>query len=214
METPQLSSLLGLLLVMVVWNVPNQCHAIQQQPKQALAVFQKEIKKRVARDQAARIAYLKQTAKLEKKGESPKDDKRLIRLVERAVDVDKKNIAWLKEQIKRFGYPRVSEIGSDTADGFFLLIIHADRDRAFQKRCIEQMKEMPDEWPESYVEKLMLRRKMTASMNLKQISPPATEKPAEKKPAKDQATPQAMPSDDQLPPPAKKALVPADVEED
>lgn len=174
------SSLFGLLLVMLVSNIPSQCLGVQQQPNKALAVFKKEIKKRVARDQAARIAYLKHVAMLDKKGVPRKDDKRLVRLVKRATDVDANNIAWIKSQIKRLGFPRVSEIGSETADSFFLLLIHADRDREFQKRCVEQMKEMPDEWAQSYVDKLVLRRNLTANMNLKQNSDTTTEKPADK----------------------------------
>ena len=191
------SGLFGLLLVMLVSNIPSQCLGVQQQPSKELSAFKKEIKRRVARDQAARTAYLKHTLNLGKKGKNFKDDKRLARLVKRANEVDANNIAWIKNQIKRFGFPRVSEIGSETADGFFLLLIHADRDREFQKRCVEQMKEMPDEWAQSYVDKLVLRRNLTANMNLKQDSDTTTEKPTEKQNEKQNEKPTEKPTEKQ-----------------
>ena len=95
-------------------------------------------------------------------------------------DLEQHDVVADAQSVATSGFPRVSEIGSETADSFFLLLIHADRDREFQKRCVEQMKEMPDEWAQSYVDKLVLRRNLTANMNLKQNSDTTTEKPADK----------------------------------
>ncbi len=51
-------------------------------------------------------------------------------------EIDQRNTAWLKEVIDRKGWPGKSLVGVDGANAAWLLVQHADLDRAFQKRCL------------------------------------------------------------------------------
>ncbi len=51
--------------------------------------------------------------------------------------VDAENLPWLKDLIARVGWPGRSVAGEDGADAAWLLVQHADRDPAFQRRCLE-----------------------------------------------------------------------------
>ena len=89
---------------------------------------------------------------------TPNDyQKQMGRLLKKASDIDANNLAWLKKQLSQHGFPKVSEIGRASADEWFLLLLHADRDKAFQKKCLDLMKQLPDEWGETYVTRLELR---------------------------------------------------------
>jgi hypothetical protein len=52
------------------------------------------------------------------------------------IEIDKRNTAWLKEVIDRRGWPGKSLVGADGANAAWLMVQHADLDRAFQKRCL------------------------------------------------------------------------------
>lgn len=56
-------------------------------------------------------------------------------------EIDKRNTAWLKEVIERKGWPGKSLVGADGANAAWLLVQHADRDRAFQKHCLPLLAE-------------------------------------------------------------------------
>ena len=131
-----------------------------------LAKFQKELSKRVKRDQGVRIALIKYRKRMSKKETSQKpksDDKELKRLEKRASDVDDENLAWLKKLIKNHGFPKSSEIGEKSAEEFFLLVLHADRDREFQKDSLAHMKKMPKQWSRGYVSLLERRSSFPSS---------------------------------------------------
>jgi hypothetical protein len=133
---------------------------------QGLAKFQKELSRRVKRDQGVRIALIKHRKRLRKKKTPQKpmsEDKELKRLEKRASDVDDENLAWLKKLIENHGFPKSSEIGEKSADEFYLLVVHADRDREFQKECLEHMKEMPTQWPKGYISALERRSSFPSS---------------------------------------------------
>jgi hypothetical protein len=76
-------------------------------------------------DQEARKALL------EAPGDAP--------LQERITALDRRHVSRLKEIVKRHGWPRRSLVGEDGAGAAWLLIQHADTDRAFQKRCLTLM---------------------------------------------------------------------------
>jgi hypothetical protein len=56
-------------------------------------------------------------------------------------EIDQRNTAWLKEVIDRKGWPGKSLVGADGANAAWLLVQHADLDRAFQKRCLPLLAE-------------------------------------------------------------------------
>ena len=53
--------------------------------------------------------------------------------------IDRKNTARLKEIVDQHGWPGKSLVGAAGAQDAWLLVQHADRDPAFQKRCLELM---------------------------------------------------------------------------
>lgn len=64
-----------------------------------------------------------------------------VKLAEELSTVDAKNTARMKEIIKEHGWPGKSLVGADGAHDAWLLVQHADRDRPFQKQCLELLRE-------------------------------------------------------------------------
>src|SRR4051794_19546723 len=60
-------------------------------------------------------------------------------IVEKLTAIDHKNTARLKEIVDKHGWPGKSLVGTAGAQDAWLLVQHADRDPAFQKRCLELM---------------------------------------------------------------------------
>src|SRR5207253_96399 len=58
-------------------------------------------------------------------------------------EMDNKHRTRLKEIVKKYGWPGKSLVGQDGAHAAWLLVQHADRDLAFQKRCLKLMKAAP-----------------------------------------------------------------------
>jgi DNA-directed RNA polymerase subunit RPC12/RpoP len=55
-------------------------------------------------------------------------------------DVDAANTSWLKDVVAAVGWPGHSLVGDEGAHIAWMLVQHADRDRAFQRRCLELLK--------------------------------------------------------------------------
>lgn len=117
-------------------------------PSPALRKFKRELAKRASKDQAARIALNKFNVRAAKIGRERTDKRKYFRLAKRASDTDESNLKWLKEQIAKHGFPTPSQLGTQSTDYFYLLLLHADRDREFQKECVQRMREKDSEWPE------------------------------------------------------------------
>lgn len=92
-------------------------------PKREDALRQ-EILQMVKEDQAARKEILKTLA----------PDATARRKI---ADIDRKNTTRMKEIIAKHGWPGKSLVGEDGAHAAWLLVQHADRDRAFQKQCLK-----------------------------------------------------------------------------
>ena len=138
-------------------------------PQQSVASFQREVKKRFNKDQTARHP-LDKLMRREQEGKplTEKDKHRKNRLAQRAIDIDADNVKWLKKHLSKHGLPAPSLIGPDTTEHMFVMLIHADRNREFQKQCIKLMETAPDDWPARYPQTLKTRMAITASMNLPQ----------------------------------------------
>ena len=54
-------------------------------------------------------------------------------------DLDRKHTTRMKEIVDKHGWPGKSLVGAGGAHDAWLLVQHADKDRAFQKRCLELM---------------------------------------------------------------------------
>lgn len=50
---------------------------------------------------------------------------------------DEENLPWLKDVLAEVGWPRRRAVGEDGAHAAWLLAQHADRDPAFQRRCLD-----------------------------------------------------------------------------
>ena len=55
---------------------------------------------------------------------------------EKAIAADERHTARMKQIVQAHGWPGRSLVGEDGAKGAWLLVQHADRDRAFQKQCL------------------------------------------------------------------------------
>jgi hypothetical protein len=51
-------------------------------------------------------------------------------------EADAENLPWLQAVIAERGWPGASVVGTDGANGAWLLVQHADADPAFQRRCL------------------------------------------------------------------------------
>ncbi len=56
--------------------------------------------------------------------------------VRKITEIDRKNTARLKEIIEKHGWPGITLVGDEGANAAWLLVQHADKDRAFQKKCL------------------------------------------------------------------------------
>lgn len=54
--------------------------------------------------------------------------------------VDNENTRRIREVVARHGWPGRTLVGVDGAHAVWLLVQHADHDRAFQKECLEKMR--------------------------------------------------------------------------
>jgi hypothetical protein len=94
-----------------------------------------ELVKRVEEDQKARRQLIDLQAR-----PGGKDAEATRKEVEAATKtmqaIDARNTAWMKEVVDQHGWPGKSLVGTDGAQKAWLLVQHADQDRAFQKRCL------------------------------------------------------------------------------
>jgi len=56
------------------------------------------------------------------------------------IKIDMKNTKRMKEIIETYGWPTTSMIGKEAASDAIFLVIHADKDIAFQNKCLSLMK--------------------------------------------------------------------------
>jgi hypothetical protein len=74
-----------------------------------------------------------------------KDDEAAKEAVEAATkrmqEIDARNTAWMKEVVDKHGWPGKSLVGTDGSQKAWLMVQHADQDRAFQMRCLKLLAE-------------------------------------------------------------------------
>ena len=149
---------MGRFWFVVVWCVAAVGLAGGQDPKKegaADAYFRqfkepelaKELCVRAQSDQVVRKELIDFQAKHKLTGTAvpanPKVADEYKALVEKAMAEDGRNLTWLKEVVGKHGWPGKSLVGSLSAQNAWLLVQHADADRAFQKDCLKLMEAMP-----------------------------------------------------------------------
>jgi len=87
---------------------------------------------RVAEDQAVRDVLIRDMSNAE--------------AVSKVKEVDARNLAWLKADVERRGFPARAEVGDDGMRAAWLLIQHADSDRAFQKKALAAFVAEPERY--------------------------------------------------------------------
>jgi endo-1,4-beta-xylanase len=118
-------------------------------PKAKEPALREELLAMEKEDQRVRAAVLKAWGE---KGISPLDSKSMTDpaalnvILEgslRMAEADRKNRARLAEIVTKHGWPGRALVGKDGAHAAWLLLQHADHDRALQKRCLGLMKAAP-----------------------------------------------------------------------
>jgi hypothetical protein len=102
--------------------------------------LRQELLRRMQNDQDARKAVMALLEKLN--GFDPdKVKKTALAPVKRMEEIDHENTDRMKQIVRQFGWPGKSLVGADGANAAWLFVQHADRDRAFQKQCLDLLRE-------------------------------------------------------------------------
>jgi hypothetical protein len=115
-----------MLLMTLAFSLLNTAANLNPRP-QANEELRQELLRRMRADQDVRKAVV---PSLENKGAEAEEAKKRLQ------EIDGKNTARMQEIIKQYGWPSKTLVSSDGAHAAWLLVQHADRDRAFQKRCL------------------------------------------------------------------------------
>ncbi len=104
------------------------------EPKAKDEKLRQELLERMRADQNAHQAMIPLMQK--HTGMSPDAIKRMdLPAVKRLNEIDHENTERMKQIVKQHGWPGKSLVGTDGAGAAWLLVQHADHDRAFQKQC-------------------------------------------------------------------------------
>ena len=90
-----------------------------------LPAIAKEIIARTKKDQDGRFHLM-----------SLKDQKALMAAIPAMQAMDADNTAWMHKVVDKVGWPSRSLVGAKASDDAWLLVQHADADKAFQRRCL------------------------------------------------------------------------------
>ena len=174
------------------------CFAVEcfgQMSRNDAASFQRQLRRRVAKEQAARYAMIEfvQRASRSQKGF---DTERYDKLTKKASDIDGDNLAWLKEIEEKQGFPSAQQLNQKSGEQLFLLLLHADRDPEFRRKILTHMKSEESAWPEKYINLLQTRLKLTEHTQLHIPAPDEKQterlRPTEQKPPANTPSPNSL----------------------
>ena len=97
--------------------------------------LQAELLRRAGQDQVARTELLRRAEHDNVTRAEPEPDWDTV------ASVDADNLRWLKNVVAEVGWPGRSMVGEEGAHAAWLLAQHADRDPAFQRRCLDLITE-------------------------------------------------------------------------
>jgi len=116
------------LLLVAFFSVPASLKAQPVPANDINEALQKELADRVKEQQEADDGLLGEEAGM-------------AAALKKIDDVGKRNAAWLNEVFDKHGWPGKSLVGLKGENDAWVLIIHAERDRALQSRCVGLLKE-------------------------------------------------------------------------
>lgn len=93
--------------------------------------LREELLQRIKSDQAMRFEIIKN---------HPPGQKLPGEVLTRFKAIDKANTDWMKETMKKYGYPGYASVGRDGEQAAFAIIQHADGDLEFQKQALELLR--------------------------------------------------------------------------
>ncbi|HQR43689.1 MAG TPA: hypothetical protein PLX97_13435 [Gemmatales bacterium] len=128
----QACTILCLLIVVTLLQADDKKPAEVKNP-----ALRTELLQRVKEDQAARHAMIQQSQ------QEKVDQAASQKILEKLLKLDADNTAWLKKHVNQHGFPTISEVGKDGANGAWLLVQHADAQPAFQRQCLDLMTKLP-----------------------------------------------------------------------
>jgi hypothetical protein len=99
-----------------------------------------ELLERADEDQKARKELIDLQARRGGK-DAEAAEKEVEAATKKVQEIDARNTARMKEVVDKHGWPGKSLVGTDGAQRAWLLVQHADRGRAFQKRCLPLLAE-------------------------------------------------------------------------
>ena len=85
----------------------------------------KELIARTKKDQDARFYLM-----------SLKDQKAMMKAIPAMVKIDADNTKWMHQIVDKYGWPSNSLVGPQASGDAWLLVQHADKDKPFQRRCL------------------------------------------------------------------------------
>ncbi len=137
------------LVAIIAWAfVAATADESKIEPLQAPQLRQ-ELLRRVKVDQAARLAmieWMKLHAKVGAVDIASLADERKAefeKLSQAVQQADEENTKRLAEIVERYGWPRIALVGKEGANAAWLLVQHADRNRPFQRQCLDLMTQLP-----------------------------------------------------------------------
>ena len=169
-----------IIALSIVWCC-DSCFGQQDDRAREIKRFFYQLDKRVDDEQRARILLEKHRARPPKNEEERESHlEREMVLLRKASKLDGSNLEWLKEQIENNSFPSFSALGLESADKFFLLILHADQDPEFQLSCVEKFRDEKLEWPDSYGDLIRLRVQMVNPQAITEEEQPIQPQDAQK----------------------------------
>jgi hypothetical protein len=139
-----------------------------QAPREINTPLRDELLRRFKEDQDARtefIAWVKRAKPADLAGakQTPSPEAKKV------VEIDRENTRRMKEIIARYdGWPGKSLVGEKAAHAAWLLVQHADADRAFQKQCLHLMEQAAVKGEVSKVDVAYLTDRVLVAENQKQ----------------------------------------------
>ncbi len=126
--------LLLMAMAIVLASVPVYSQKAEvQEPELA-----KEIKAMRDEDQKNRIKWSKMYS------QGKQDTKKFKDFTKEIIAVDRQNTSRMREIVEQFGWPTKDLVGEGPSNSAWLIVQHADRNPAFQARCLPMLKEAVD----------------------------------------------------------------------